>query len=74
MIVLLLIAAVAPHSGDFLAAVLFSPVENRLHDSLFKYCNFAIALRLGAPVCDPRECLAYATSDFLTNSEVHTDL
>ena len=57
-----LIAAAAPHSGDFLTAVPCSSVGNRLDDSSLR---IAIALRLGAPVCAPHECICGELTDEL---------
>ena len=57
-----LIAAAAPHSGDFLTAVPYSSVGNRLDDSSLR---IAIALRLGAPVCAPHECICGELTDEL---------
>ena len=57
-----LIAAAAPHSGDFLAAVPCSSVGNRMDDASLR---IAIALRLGAPVCAPHECICGELTDEL---------
>jgi len=48
-----LTAAVAPHSGAFLQALLSSAVGTRLHDTTLR---IATALRLGAPVCVSHTC------------------
>lgn len=49
-----LIAAAAPHSGDFLHAVPCSSVGTRLDDTSLR---IAIALRLGATMCAPHTCV-----------------
>ena len=49
-----LIAAAAPHSGDFLHALPCSSVGTRLDDTSLR---IAVALRLGAPVCAPHTCV-----------------
>ena len=49
-----LIAAAAPHSGDFLHALPCSAVGTRLDDTSLR---IAVALRLGAPVCAPHTCV-----------------
>ena len=47
-------AVAAPHSGDLLNAIPCSPVGTRLDNSSFR---IATALRLGAPVCAPHQCV-----------------
>jgi len=49
-----LIAAAAPHSGDFLHAVPCSAVGTRLDDTSLR---IAISLRLGATMCAPHTCI-----------------
>jgi hypothetical protein len=49
-----LIAAAAPHSGDFLQAVPCSAVGTRLDDTSLR---IAVALRLGATMCAPHTCV-----------------
>ena len=49
-----LIAAAAPHSGDFLHAVPCSSVGTRLDDTSLRV---AVSLRLGATLCAPHKCV-----------------
>ena len=49
-----LIAAAAPHSGDFLHAIPCSAVGTRLDDSSLR---IAVSLRLGATMCAPHTCV-----------------
>jgi len=49
-----LIAAAAPHSGDFLHAVPCSSVGTRLDDTSLR---IAVSLRLGAAICAPHTCI-----------------
>lgn len=49
-----LIAAAAPHSGDFLHAVPCSAVGTRLDDTSLR---LAVALRIGANMCSPHSCI-----------------
>jgi hypothetical protein len=49
-----LIAAAAPHSGDFLHAVPCSSVGTRLDDTSLR---IAVSLRLGANMCAPHTCI-----------------
>jgi hypothetical protein len=49
-----LIAAAAPHSGDFLHAVPCSSVGTRLDDTSLR---IAVSLRLGANMCAPHTCV-----------------
>ena len=55
-----LIAAAAPHSGDFLHAVPCSSIGTRLDDTSLR---IAVALRLGANMCAPHTCLCGAQVD-----------
>jgi len=55
-----LIAAAAPHSGDFLHAVPCSAVGTRLDDTSLR---IAISLRLGATMCAPHTCVCGAEVD-----------
>ena len=49
-----LLAVASPHSGDFLNAIPCSSVGTRLDNSSFR---IATALRLGAPICAPHQCV-----------------
>ena len=49
-----LIAAAAPHSGDFLHAIPCSSVGTRLDDTSLR---IAVSLRLGAVMCAPHTCV-----------------
>ena len=49
-----LIAAAAPHSGDFLHAIPCSAVGTRLDDTSLR---IAVSLRLGATMCAPHTCV-----------------
>ena len=49
-----LIAAAAPHSGDFLHAIPCSSVGTRLDDTSMR---IAVSLRLGATLCAPHTCV-----------------
>ena len=49
-----LIAAAAPHSGDFLHAIPCSSVGTRLDDTSLR---IAVSLRLGATMCAPHTCV-----------------
>jgi hypothetical protein len=49
-----LIAAAAPHSGDFLHAVPCSSIGTRLDDTSLR---IAVSLRLGATMCAPHTCV-----------------
>ena len=49
-----LIAAAAPHSGDFLHAVPCSSIGTRLDDTSLR---IAVSLRLGATMCAPHSCV-----------------
>jgi hypothetical protein len=49
-----LIAATAPHSGDFLNAIPCSTVGTLLDDTSLR---LAVALRLGAKICAPHSCV-----------------
>ena len=55
-----LIAAAAPHSGDFLHAIFCSAVGTRLDDTSFR---IAVSLRLGATMCAPHTCVCGAEVD-----------
>ena len=55
-----LIAAAAPHAGDFLHAIPCSAVGTRLDDISLRV---AVALRLGAPMCAPHTCICGAHVD-----------
>ena len=55
-----LIAAAAPHSGDFLHAIPCSAVGTRLDDTSFR---IAVSLRLGATMCVPHTCVCGAEVD-----------
>ena len=57
-----LIAAAAPFSGAFLHARPCSSLGTRLDDSSFR---IAVALRLGAPVCLPHDCVCGEKVDSL---------
>jgi hypothetical protein len=60
-----LIAAAAPHSGAFLQTLPCSAVGTRLDDASLR---IAVALRLGAPVCAPHQCVCGTEVD---SSGVH---
>jgi len=60
-----LIAATAPHSGAFLQTLPCSAVGNRLDDASLR---IAVALRLGAPICAPHNCICGVDVD---SSGVH---
>ena len=51
----LLIAVAASHLEDFLLAIVMSMIGTRLDDT-YSIC-LAVAIRLGAPVCTPHQCL-----------------
>ena len=55
-----LIAAAAPHSGDFLHAIPRSAIGTRLDDTFFR---IAVSLRLGATMCAPHTCVCGAQVD-----------
>ena len=55
-----LIAAAAPHSGDFLHAIPRSAVGTRLDDTSLR---IAVSLRLGASTCAPHTCICGAEVD-----------
>jgi hypothetical protein len=55
-----LIAAAAPHSGDFLHAIPCSAIGTRLDDTSFR---IAVSLRLGATMCAPHTCVCGAQVD-----------
>jgi hypothetical protein len=55
-----LIAAAAPHSGDFLHAVPCSSVGTRLDDTSLR---IAVSLRLGAIICAPHTCVCGQSVD-----------
>jgi hypothetical protein len=57
-----LIAAAAPHSGDFLHAVPCSAVGTRLDNTSLR---IAVSLRLGATMCAPHTCACGAQVDSL---------
>ena len=52
-----LTAVAAPHSGAFLQAIPMSMIGTRLDDTSFR---IAVAIRLGAPVCTPHQCICGA--------------
>ena len=60
-----LIAAAAPHSGDFLHAVPCSAVGTRLDDTSLR---IAVALRLGATMCAPHTCVC---GELVDSSGIH---
>lgn len=60
-----LLAAAAPHSGDFLHAVPCSSVGTRLDDTSLR---IAVSLRLGAPMCAPHTCVC---GQLVDSSGVH---
>jgi len=49
-----LIAVAAPHSGNFLNAILCYPLGTRLN---YTSLRIAISLRLGATMCAPHTCI-----------------
>jgi len=55
-----LLAAAAPHAGDFLHALPCSAVGTRLEDTSLRV---AVALRLGATICAPHTCVCGAHVD-----------
>ena len=55
-----LIAAAAPHAGDFLHAIPCSAVGTRLDDTSLRV---AVSLRLGATMCAPHTCVCGAHVD-----------
>ena len=55
-----LIAAAAPHTGDFLHAIPCSAVGTRLDDTSLR---IAVSLRLGATMCAPHTCVCGAEVD-----------
>ena len=57
-----LIAAAAPFSGAFIHARPCSSLGTRLDDSSLR---IPVALRLGAPVCSPHDCVCDETVDSL---------
>jgi len=56
-----LTAVTAPHAGAFLHAVPISAVGTRMDDQSLR---IAIALRIGAAVCEPHQCICGSTVDF----------
>ena len=60
-----LLAATAPHSGDFLHAVPCSSIGTRLDDTSLR---IAISLRLGAQMCAPHTCIC---GQLVDSSGVH---
>lgn len=55
-----LIAAAAPSSGAFLHVIPMSSIGTRLDDTSMR---IAVALRLGASLCTPHQCICGATVD-----------
>ena len=49
-----LIAVTAPHAGDFLEAIPMSATGTRLDRNSLR---ISIALRIGAPICTPHQCV-----------------
>ena len=60
-----ILAAAAPHAGDFLNAVPCSAVGTRLDDTSLR---IAVALRLGATNCAPHTCVC---GEFVDSSGIH---
>jgi hypothetical protein len=55
-----LLAASAPHAGDFLIAIPCSPVGTRMDPDTLR---IAVALRLGLPLCNEYKCICGSVAD-----------